>query len=945
LIRSRLFEGSIGEDDRQLALHNALVVAKIIRIDFPRAWPDALTSLVTLLRSLKDGNQTYLSGALLILLRIVKEMGTARLKASQTALQSVTPELVYLLGEIYTASTVAWTTFLTTGRGDEDDADVAMQNSLGAFKALRRLLIVGYEYPHREQAVKDAWTISQTQFGQFLGYVSPGSPIPAPYLDVVGKHLLQFTKLHIEMSDVHPASFASLPNSFSLVRSYWELVVKFAQVYEKSGGLRENATEMDDAEAKTGIEGPLLEKLALKGLLLIRLCIRMVNQPQQTFKYRSAEVKDEQAQLLEQVKKDLLTDEVIVQMANVIISNLLVFRKADLDAWEENPEDWEQQEEAEGNAWEWQVRPCAENVLQHLLTSYKHLLLQPLLSYFESVKAPEASIMTKEAVYTTLGIAAPHVYEQVDFDGLLRSTIVNDAQREGELANVLRRRIAILISLWIPVKIAKESRTLVYEIYRHFMNPNDQTNDIVVRITAARQFKAVTSDFEFEGEAFAPYAESILTELLRLLPQLEVDETQLAILDTTKQVIERMDTHVVPFADLIMGSLPQIWASAGDLGFMMKQAVLTILQSLVMSMKADSQRFYPLIQPLVAEAVQEGSDIFLYLIEEALELWLNMLLYCSPPVSQEVLSLVGPALRLLSEVTEHQLQLLSITSNYVVLSPETLLEDRYRQVVLKALSETFNSKRREYSLLATKNSENLLRYAEELGGVGGLKVVVKDMWQSGFLTKIFEGIHDAYEAHQTSGPNRRQPQVESLILTDYFTILSRIALADPTTFVESLEPLGPLDRVWAWLSSEWFSSFDSTADDGRQKLCLLAMTRLLELPHPIQELVLTKLQDYFSMWTSVISRLLDDQTPPRDMMVMTEEIGQMEYDTAVDVRERALLTSDPIRRVDAFVFVKERLAGLVERVGGEQAFQEHYAANVDKDVLAGYNQLGMPRNG
>jgi hypothetical protein len=314
---------------------------------------------------------------------------------------------------------------------------------------------------------------------------------------------MQFTKLHVEMSETHPASFAALPNSFDLVRSYWELVAKFAVVYDKSSGLRQDSSAMAGADTRSQAEGPLLEKLALKGLLLVRACIRMVNQPKQTSKYRSAEAKEEQAQALNNVKHDLLKDDLITQMANVIVSHLLVFRKADLDAWEEEPEEWEQQEETQGSAWEYEVRPCAENVLHSLLVSYKHILLQPLLSYFETAKNPQADIMTKESVYTALGLAAAHVEGQFNFDDFLKSTIVVDAQRPGPLCKVLRRRIGILLSQWITVNVSKDSRPIIYEIYRLFLRGDE---DLVVRITAARQFKIVAEDFAFDATLFNPYA-------------------------------------------------------------------------------------------------------------------------------------------------------------------------------------------------------------------------------------------------------------------------------------------------------------------------------------------------------------------------------------------------------------------------------------------------------
>ena len=215
-IRARLFQGSVEEEDKSLALHNALVTAKVIRIDYPSEWPEALPSIISMLRSYQNGDQQHLYGALLVLLRVVKELGSARLKKSQTALQSVTPELAYVLGEIYSEKSTAWANFLSNGQGgSEGDALAAMHNSLLALKILRRLVIMGYERPHGDSTVEQFWTMSQNQFGQFLGFVNQDSTVTQSYQDFVGKHLLQFTKLHIDMAEGHAASFAFLPSDLS----------------------------------------------------------------------------------------------------------------------------------------------------------------------------------------------------------------------------------------------------------------------------------------------------------------------------------------------------------------------------------------------------------------------------------------------------------------------------------------------------------------------------------------------------------------------------------------------------------------------------------------------------------------------------------------------------------------------------------------------------------
>ncbi|KAK4191799.1 putative importin-11 [Podospora australis] len=939
LIRSRLLQGSIDEEDRAFALHNALVTAKIVRIDYPDEWPDVIPTVMNIARTSKDGNPVHLGGALLVLLRVVKELSTARLARSQTALQNVTPELVQLLGEIYTEKTAYWQEFLMKGKGDEDDADYAMQNSLTALKILRRLVVVGYKQPHADTMVQGFWSLSQTQFDQFLNGVAHDSWIPIPYQDTVGKHLVQFTKLHIQMCENHPVSFPILPNSISLVRAYWSLVKDFAQVFEKSDGLKQTASEAGN----TKHEGPLSEKLALKGLLLLRSCVAIAYRPVQTFKYRSQETRELEKQAVHVIKVDLLRRELLLDIVQVIISKLFVFRKSDLDAWEESPEDWEAQERTEGEAYLWAIRPCAERLLIDLLMNYRELG-QPLLRYCELATKVDMDIVTKEAAYCALGCAAAIVQGEFDFDRFLTTTLVKDAQIQDPMAKLLRRRIAILLSQWVSIKIATQNRPVVYDIFRHLLNPGDAHNDEVVRITAARQFKCIAEEFEFLPDAFLPYAADYFNLLISLLQEVESDEAKLAILETVRLIVTRMETHISQFGDAIMVTLPKLWESAATEEYMIKQSILAIMSALVMAMRADSQRYQPVIMPLLTEAMNPESPLHLHLIEESVELWKSVLMQSTVPLNPDLAQMVQLALPLLEYDSEVANQCLEIVKNYILLSPQNILSDTFRQPTLSALSKTLDSNSRDQASLGAKSIELAIRFSHELGGSQGVQCVVQDLLDIGLLRTILEGLHSAWESAQTTGPNRKPSKISTIKETDYFAILARILVADPGVFVTMLSAFGsPLDQVWPWLSTQWFSNFDCMGDIEREKLSVIALTRLWELPNPMQDLVLHRLQDYLSTWTSVVTELADgEEGPTSDSLVWTGELASFDWDTPLDVQERRFAAKDVTHSVATYEFIRVRLQDMVQRVGGEAAFEQGWAVNVDREVLTGFQKLSQP---
>jgi hypothetical protein len=129
------------------------------------------------------------------------------------------------------------------------------------------------------------------------------------------------------------------------------------------------------------------------------------------------------------------------------------------------------------------------------------------------------------------------------------------------------------------------------------------------------------------------------------------------------------------------------------------------------------------------------------------------------------------------------------------------------------------------------------------------------------------------------------------------------------------------------------------ANIDRQKLSCLALTRLLELPPPMAPVILERLQDYFSMWTSVIGEMLVGREDGGDNLIWTTNEGH-EFEGPEDIRKRMHTASDPIHTTHTFDFVNERLTGIVQACGGEAEFQEKWAINVDKDVIEGFRTVG-----
>ena len=150
----------------------------------------------------------------------------------------------------------------------------------------------------------------------------------------------------------------------------------------------------------------------------------------------------------------------------------------------------------------------------------------------------------KDSLYSAIGLAAASLEKQLDFNAFIESTLIPEVQIHDRKYKVLRRRTAILLGQWVPVKPDELNRTAIYQIFQHLLNPADPLNDLVVRITAGRQLRSVLDPFEFKPDEFMAYATPLLRGLLSLIPEVELSETKMGLLETVRVAVIKMEGHV-----------------------------------------------------------------------------------------------------------------------------------------------------------------------------------------------------------------------------------------------------------------------------------------------------------------------------------------------------------------------------------------------------------------
>lgn len=385
----------------------------------------------------------------------------------------------------------------------------------------------------------------------------------------------------------------------------------------------------------------------------------------------------------------------------------------------------------------------------------------------------------------------------------------------------------------------------------------------------------------------------------------------------------------------------------------MKQSILGILSALATSMQAESRKYHQLIIPLIRSSIEPDSQSRVYLLEDTLELWSTILSQTTSPASSEIVSLVQYLFPMFEVGSETLRKALEITELYIYLMPTEFVAST--ALIFGKFGFLLESVNREASGTVTGLVELLIRSADRLGGLPAVGELSQSMLSSNLFSTLFSSLHDAYLAHQTTGPNRAKPPIDGIIETDYLKIIARLALVSPALLISGLEASlqsGEMngdshqDGMMEWLLTEWFSHMDNIGHPAHKKLNCLALTSILETGQPW---ILSHLQSLMTVWTDVVTELVVDMSLEegtvdyRDSLVYNDPDAPMPEgpEAPADERRRVLDFEDPVHRIDVRVFIREKLAVAVGKLGGMEMFQREWVANVDEDVVRAFGALGI----
>ena len=106
---------------------------------------------------------------------------------------------------------------------------------------------------------------------------------------------------------------------------------------------------------------------------------------------------------------------------------------------------------------------------------------------------------------------------------------------------IVRRRVCWLMGQWSGVKLSPELRPRLYEMLMPMLS---NSQDLVVRLAAAKALKVVIDDFEFSVEELEPYLEQVFSLLFSLLKEVSECDTKLNVLNVLSYLIERVGVSI-----------------------------------------------------------------------------------------------------------------------------------------------------------------------------------------------------------------------------------------------------------------------------------------------------------------------------------------------------------------------------------------------------------------
>ena len=648
----------LDQEDNQIAVQTAVVLAKVARLDFPKAWPSLFTDLLGRLQAASatpDSSGTLTSRrCYLALHHTLKELSTKRLAPDQRTFSEVSAQLLDPLWTQWGVDTNTLVTGLpaamssSSTNGNNNGSQLLLlvfERWLLQLKALRRMLLFGFPSDARTMvpvaAVEQAAPAMLHTLKTLLSLVPQGTAAPRNLAAaMLARGCLKLMKTLRQLSETHPWSVLRCG---ALVQA---LELCCVQIYTPS---------IRSAQVASAVTRQCLQFLhsALRcasyrgSTAALSLTAGKGREQMQQLKDLAAEA----APLLHSfwaTKQQPLLD--------LLVTRMFPFTNAELELWDDSAEEFHQ--EMEHSAWEESIRGCAERVFVALLEADRVQLAPVVMGMLQRATvgtlngtttttiSTTATIRAKTAVYHAVTVGAYELHEFIDFSAWLHASLLHEAADAAPQMRPLRRATIKLIAAWAS-KLKPEDRPAVYRVVVSALADADPA----IHLAAVAALHAMVDDWEFDESQFKEFVPVCFQLLASILQEVSELETQIEIFSFINLIIDRLGEGAAVYAPGLLTLLPAIWAAAEGQSLLRIQ-IMVALQRLIHALGSASPSTYPVLLPVLSVAADPTQRDELNLLEDGLLLWL-VALHHAPTYHPGLLAPLPHLLAIMEHSTEH----------------------------------------------------------------------------------------------------------------------------------------------------------------------------------------------------------------------------------------------------------------------------------------------------
>lgn len=870
---------SFDEPVNQVATQVAVLISKIARMEL-KDWPELLP---TLLKEVQSGDPLHQQRTLLVFNHVIKMLASKRLMCDRQLFRQITADIFGFILQLWQSTS---STLMELYQLKDMRVLASLEFSTLTLKVLRKLVVYGFkEFEPSSQPVCLLQTILE-KIKIILQYRKAESG-NHNLQEKLEKYIILMTKVLIDTQEHLALSFSPLlQQSLELCYTY---------LFTSQG------------------QEDIFQKFALQCCKLMKVIVKceMYKPPR--------EIKDTTRQEIlkaHQVKMAFFTP-VLSEIIRQLVLGYFPLTSEDLESWESDPENFVNEEA--GESWRYNLRSCTEVLYLSLLSEFRTTVTPLVTEMIKLVQgSPPSNDMTvllqKDAVYNACGLASYDLFDEVDFDPWFTNQLVHELNNTSSRYKVLRRRIIWMTGQWINVKFARHTRPLFYQIVLKLMNAQE---DLVVRLTAANTLKTAIDDVDFNLDDFLQFLDESFGSLFHLLKCTQDCDTKMHVLNVLSLLIQRIGDRVKPFATSLSLYLPELWQESGDHN-MLRCAIVSTVTHLVEGLGVLSRNMYPFLLHLIHLSTDITQPSHVYLMEDGLDLWHNVLVNASC-MTPELLHLFVNMPALLDLGSENLRTCFAIIESYVMLDEKEFLQNFSAPVVNACLTMLGNIKP-EGAIILSRVIETVVKVSPFSGTEQFAPV----------LLKIFHMILEVEEY--------------TPLLVIYLCIIGEIILHNYPAFVHFVENVAhqlskQVTDVLAQLLDIWLEKMDCMTRLERRKLTVLALITLL--PLNLKKCVMDKFAIIVDAAVDVLHEIhrVEDNGTHTDCLVLlggsSDEEEHTGEETEEHKRKRQLCLSDPIHCCPLWKFVRDKL-NECHSVYGQETFQ-HLMENLDSAVAT---QLG-----